>query len=93
MRGSGWAPSPPAPPSSSARPYPGQSYSYINDTSLPAHEKIFQVLEVRDILVRIRIPGSVPLTNGLDPDPTLDPTLFFIDFKDAKKYFFSSYFY
>jgi hypothetical protein len=23
------------------------------------------------------------------PDPTTDPTTFFIDFKDAKKYFFS----
>jgi hypothetical protein len=32
--------------------------------------------------------GSVPVTNG--PDPTPDPTPFFIDFKDAKKmsYFF-----
>ncbi len=46
------------------------------------------MLGIRDILVRIRIPGSVPL----DPDPTSDPTPLFSDFKDAKKFFFSSYF-
>jgi hypothetical protein len=45
------------------------------------------VLGIRDILVRIRIPGSVPLTNGSDPDPAPDPITFFIDFKDAKKNF------
>jgi hypothetical protein len=28
----------------------------------------------------------------MDPEPTPDPTPFFIDFKDAKKIFFSSYF-
>ncbi len=33
-------------------------------------------------LVRIRTPGSVPLTNGSGSDP--DPTPFFSDFKDAK---------
>ncbi len=44
------------------------------------------VLGIRDILVRIRIRGSVPLT--MDPDPPLDPDLtpdltpFFSDFKD-----------
>jgi hypothetical protein len=27
-----------------------------------------------------------------DPDPTPDPTPFFIDFKDAKKYFFLTFF-
>jgi hypothetical protein len=37
------------------------------------------VLRIRGILVRIRIHGSVPLTNGSDP---------FCDFKDAKKIFF-----
>ncbi len=90
MPGSGWDPSPPAPPSSSARPFPGQSYSYTSNTPLPAHEKIFQVLAIPDILVRIRIwiLGSVPLNNGRDPDPTLDPTPFFNDFKDAKNIFF-----
>jgi len=29
---------------------------------------------------------------ALDPVPTPDPTPFFIDFKDAKKYFFSCFF-
>jgi hypothetical protein len=55
------------------------------------------MLGIRDILVRIRIriPGSVPLTNGSGsgsgsdpaPDPAPDPTPFFNDFKDAKKNF------
>ncbi len=45
------------------------------------------VLGIRDIFVRIRIGGSVSLT-VMDPVPTP----FFIDFKDAKKYLFSSYF-
>ncbi len=45
---------------------------------------------IRDIWVRIRILGSVPLTNGsvdlaLDQAPDSDPTSFFSDFKDAKK--------
>ncbi len=41
---------------------------------------------------------SVPLTNGSplypapDPEPTSDPTSFFSDFKDAKKYFFPIFF-
>jgi hypothetical protein len=52
------------------------------------------VLGIRDILVRIRIPGSGPLTNGLDPapdlNPTPDPTPFFIYFKDEKKISFFS---
>jgi hypothetical protein len=45
------------------------------------------VLGIRDILVRIRIriPGSVLWL--MDPDPTPDPTPFFIDFEDAKKKF------
>jgi hypothetical protein len=38
----------------------------------------------------------VPLTNdpdpAPDPDPTLDPTPFFIDFKDANKNIFSYFF-
>jgi hypothetical protein len=48
------------------------------------------VLGIRDILVRIRIPGSGPL---MDPEPapdqTPDPTPFFSDFTDAT---FFSYF-
>ncbi len=43
--------------------------------------------------MRIRIPGSIPLTNGSGPDPTPDPPPFFIDFKDAKKKIFSYFFY
>jgi hypothetical protein len=45
------------------------------------------VLGIRDILVRIWIPGSVPLTNG-DPDPTPDPTPFFSDLRMEKNNFF-----
>ncbi len=41
------------------------------------------MLGIRDILVRIRIPGSEYLWI-IDPDPSPDPTSFFIDFKDAK---------
>jgi hypothetical protein len=50
------------------------------------------VLRIRDILVRIRTRGSVPLTNG--PDPTPDPAIFVIDLQDAHKktnYFFLSF--
>ncbi len=49
------------------------------------------VLWIRDILMRIRIPGSLPLftdqdpVRAPDPDPTPDPTPFFIDFNSAKK--------
>jgi hypothetical protein len=48
------------------------------------------VLGTRDLLVRIRIPGSVPLTNGSGSGSgsTPDPTYFFIDFKDVKNKFF-----
>jgi hypothetical protein len=38
------------------------------------------VLRIHDILVRIRIRGSMPLTN-LDPDPSI----YVIDLQDAKK--------
>ncbi len=49
------------------------------------------VLGNRDILVRIRIPAAIILTNGFgsgsgsDSDSTPYLTSFFIDFKDAKK--------
>jgi hypothetical protein len=51
------------------------------------------VLGIRDILVQIRIPASIILTNGFgsgsgsDPDPAPYLTSFFIDFKDAKQIF------
>jgi hypothetical protein len=52
------------------------------------------VLGIPDILVRIRIPGSVPLT--MDPDPDLDstpdPTPFFSDCKGCKKNNFFMFF-
>jgi|LakMenE01Jun11ns_1017448.scaffolds.fasta_scaffold8157340_1 hypothetical protein len=41
------------------------------------------VFRIRDILVRIRIRGSVHLTNGSD----LDPALFVSDLQDATKIF------
>jgi hypothetical protein len=48
-------------------------------------------IRIRDILVRIRIRGSVPLTQ--DPDPTQDPALFVSELQDAnKKLFFSPFF-
>jgi hypothetical protein len=44
------------------------------------------VLRIRDIFVRIRIRGSVPLTNGsgLNRDPTPDPAIFVSDLRDGK---------
>jgi hypothetical protein len=42
---------------------------------------------MRDILVLIRIRGSVPLTDGSVRYPTPEPTPFFSDFKDATKNF------
>jgi hypothetical protein len=47
------------------------------------------VLEIRDILVRIWIPGFVPLANGSGSTP--DPAPLFNDLKDVKilySYFF-----
>ncbi len=49
----------------------------------PEYLIFLAVLGIRDILVRIRIPESVPLING--PGPIPGPTPFFIDFRDAKK--------
>jgi hypothetical protein len=47
---------------------------------------------IHDILVRIRICGSYPLTDP-DPDPALDPVLFVSDLQDAnKKLFFPKFF-
>jgi hypothetical protein len=44
------------------------------------------VCRIRDILVRIRILGSVPLTDGPDLDPAPDPSLFlsFFAFPDPE---------
>jgi hypothetical protein len=53
--------------------YPDVRYWYILGISVG----------IRDILVRIRIPGSVPLTYGSG---------FFGEFKDAKKNIFSYFF-
>ncbi len=48
----------------------------------------YSVLRIPDILVRIRIRGSVPLPNASDP------AIFVIDLQDGnKKYFFSSNFF
>jgi hypothetical protein len=63
-----------------------------------------KVLRVRDILVRIRIFGSVAVTNGsadadtdTDPDAAPDPAVFVIDLQDVnkkliKESFFAYYF-
>jgi hypothetical protein len=42
------------------------------------------VLWIRDILVRIRIRGSMPLTRPMDPDPAI----FVLDRQDANKKIF-----
>jgi hypothetical protein len=39
---------------------------------------------MRDILVRIRIRGSVPLTHGIRI-PAPDPAIFVLDLQDANK--------
>ena len=41
----------------------------------------------------LSLPDSDPLVRGTDPDPVPDPTSFFIDFKDATKNIFVSYFF
>jgi hypothetical protein len=41
------------------------------------------VLRIHDILVRIRIHGSMPLFMNSDLDP--DPAIFVIDLQDGKK--------
>ena len=41
------------------------------------------VCRIHDILVWIRIRGSMPLTKGSDPYP--DPAIFVIDLQDANK--------
>jgi hypothetical protein len=43
------------------------------------------VLWIRDILVWIRIRGSVPLTNGSAPEPDPDLAIFALDLQDANK--------
>jgi hypothetical protein len=58
-----------------------------------------QLLGIRDILVQIWIPGSIPLTNGSgsisqrygsgNPDLAADPALFFSDFRKKKNIIFS----
>jgi hypothetical protein len=60
---------------------------------VPVVDTSVAVLGIRDILVRIRlrIPGSVPLTHG-SGSGSPDPTPFFIDFKDAKRNIFLYFF-
>jgi hypothetical protein len=45
--------------------------------------KFFAVFRIHDILVWIRIRGTMPLTNGSDADK--DPAVFVIDLQDANK--------
>jgi hypothetical protein len=62
-------------------------------------ENIIALLRIRDILVRIRIRicGSVPLSNQFansDPDPTSDPAIFVSDLQDGNlKFIFLSKFF
>jgi hypothetical protein len=55
----------------------------------PACPTVKPVLRIRDILVRIRIRGSVPLT-GTDPDPNPapDPAIFVSELQDGNKNYF-----
>ncbi len=48
---------------------------------------------IRDILLRIRIPGSVPLTNGSGSGSNSGSDSLISDFKDAKRLFFFIYFF
>ncbi len=54
------------------------------------------VLWIRDILIWIRVRGSLPLTYGSESgsgDPAPDPALFVSDLQDANlKIFFSNFF-
>ncbi len=56
----------------------------------------YPVLWIHEILVRIRIRRSIPLTNGagLDPEADPDPAIFVNDLQDVNKklLFFSKYF-
>ncbi len=73
--------------------YPPSFYRLITKVSAIYHYLLRRRISLNqcdgvcDILVR----GSVPLTNG-STDPTLDPTPFFSDFKDANKFFFLIFF-
>jgi hypothetical protein len=51
------------------------------DSESDCGSDFFSLLGIRDILVRIRIRGSVPLANGSGADSRSD----FNDIKDAKK--------
>ncbi len=53
------------------------------------------VLRIPDILVQIRIRGSVHLTTGPDPTPVPDPTIFVSDLRWQLKFicYLSAYFY
>ncbi len=44
-------------------------YSFVQ--TLLYRQRFFPVFRIRDILVRIRIRGSVPLTNGSEPESAL----------------------
>jgi hypothetical protein len=59
---------------------------YALNTVQPQNDQLQTVFRIHDILgwIRIRIRGSMPLTNGSgSPDP--DPAIFVIDLQDASK--------
>jgi hypothetical protein len=64
----------------------GDSWYILIQSYKSSHRLSQAVLGIRDILVRIRIPGSGPLTNEFGSNS--GSAYFFIDFKDAKKIFF-----
>ncbi len=61
----------------------------LRPTSLPQSSllaiagMLSPVLGIRNILVRIRIRGFIPLTNVSGPGPVLEPAIFFCDFLDS----------
>ncbi len=61
---------------------PGEKYLWLQ-SHLLFKQVYLAVLRIRDILVRIRIRGSVPLTS--------DPDIFVIDLQDAQKKFVYSF--
>jgi hypothetical protein len=61
---------------------------------LPLHRAHCHSRPTPDLQIRVPISVGDPYLGPMDPDPdpTPDMTSFFIDFKDAKKYFFSYFF-
>jgi hypothetical protein len=62
-----------------------QRENFLGRKLTNSHRHRKAVLQIHDILVQIRIRGSMPLTNGFGPNATPDPAIFVIDLQDANK--------